>query len=79
MWRMSDLPPTRATALASPLRQFMGWMLTMNCPRCRVLGTVKVETFINSRGGTFTVGEVVARCAAGDAAPHQTGCASPTA
>jgi hypothetical protein len=58
---MPDLAPTRATALASPLRQFTGWRFTMNCPGCRVLRSLAVETLMPNNGGAITVGETVAR------------------
>jgi hypothetical protein len=58
---MPDLAPTRATALASPLHQFTGWLLTINCPACRVLRTVEINTLMARRGGLISVGQVVAK------------------
>jgi hypothetical protein len=58
---MPDLAPTRATALASPRRQFTGWTITANCPACHVLRSRTVETLMVTNGGAITVGEVVAR------------------
>ena len=59
---MPDLAPTRATALASPLHQFTGWLLTVNCPGCRVLRTVEINTLILNRGGgAISVGEALLR------------------
>ena len=68
---MPDLAPTRATALASPLHQFTGWFLTVNCPGCRVLRTVEINALVESRGGVITVGEVVVklRCSSCGSAP----------
>jgi transposase len=34
---MARLPPTRATALASPLSAFPGWLLFPHCARCSVM------------------------------------------
>jgi hypothetical protein len=57
-----DLAPTRATALASPLRTFTGWTLTMFCPDCRKLRSRSVETLMNLYGtGAVSLGDVVAR------------------
>jgi hypothetical protein len=58
---MPDLPPTRATALASPLHRFTDWLLTVNCPGCRVLRIVEINTLMASRGGLISVGQVVAK------------------
>jgi hypothetical protein len=58
---MASSSPTRATALASELRQFAGWLLTVNCPGCRVLRTVTVETLMTSHGGAISLGNVVRR------------------
>jgi hypothetical protein len=69
---MSALAPTRATALASPLHRFTGWFLTVNCPGCRVLRTVEVNTLIlNKGGGAISIGEAVAklRCSRCGSAP----------
>jgi hypothetical protein len=46
---MASSSPTRATALASPLQQFAGWLLTVNCPGCRVLRMIAVATLIASK------------------------------
>jgi hypothetical protein len=59
---MPDSAPTRATALASPLRQFTGWTLTMNCPACRVLRSLSVEALMSQHAGAVTtVAAVIAR------------------
>jgi hypothetical protein len=58
---MPALAPTHATALASPLHQFAGWHLLVNCPGCRMLRTVQIDALIERQGGAITVGQVVAR------------------
>jgi hypothetical protein len=40
---MPPIAPTRATALASPLRVFAGWQVAASCPACRVLRIVKLK------------------------------------
>jgi hypothetical protein len=37
------LAPTRATALASPLSAFAGWLLLPHCSRCKVMRQIKVD------------------------------------
>src|SRR3954470_2708316 len=38
--------PTRATAMASPLRDYTGWYISANCPACRILGTVAADELL---------------------------------
>jgi hypothetical protein len=42
-------------ALASPLHQFTGWLLAMNCPGCRVLCSVEINLLVESRGAGRSV------------------------
>ena len=58
---MTSLPPTRATALASPLHAFAEWHLTVNCPSCRVLRKVEISKLIDSSGGSAILGIVIRR------------------
>jgi hypothetical protein len=58
---MAGSSPTRATALASPLQQFAGWLRTVNCPVCRALRTIEVATLIASNGGSISIGAAVQR------------------
>jgi phage FluMu protein Com len=58
---VTSLPPTRATALASPLHAFAEWHLTVNCPSCRVLRKVEISKLIDSSGGSAILGIVIRR------------------
>ena len=58
---MTSLPPTRATALASPLHAFAEWHLTVNCPSYRVLRKVEISKLIDSSGGSAILGIVIRR------------------
>jgi phage FluMu protein Com len=56
---MPELSPTRATALASEIRHFAGWLLLVHCPRCRELREVPVHDLIQRVGAATLLGEVV--------------------
>jgi phage FluMu protein Com len=58
---VASLPPTRSTALASPLQAFAEWHLTVNCPSCRVLRKIEIGKLIDSSGGSAIIGIVIRR------------------
>jgi hypothetical protein len=47
---MARPPPSRATALASPLSAFAGWFLLPHCARCRVMRQIKVDALADQLG-----------------------------
>jgi hypothetical protein len=55
------MSPTRSTALASEIRHFAGWHLLVNCPRCRELRPLDVNTLIPRVGAEKLLGDVVRR------------------
>jgi len=58
---VASLPPTRSTALASPLQAFAEWHLTVKCPACRVQRKIEINKLIDSGGGSAIVGIVIRR------------------
>lgn len=55
------LPPTRATALASPLSAFPRWLLLPHCGRCKVMRQIKVDVLAAQLGSGTLLRDVVPR------------------
>jgi len=55
------LAPTRSDVLATELRHFAGWILSVSCPRCRVLRLLAVDKVIARVGAAEVVRDVLPR------------------
>jgi hypothetical protein len=58
---MAPLTPTRATAIASALSDYRGWMLYPHCARCRVLRQMPVNELAHQVGSGTLFRDLLAR------------------